>query len=96
MLYFVRYFSLWKLLQAEHSQIAIQCVPLLLHCLTLPTGADLLWKLVEDDFNNDDWRARFSAGKFYTQLTCTTFYSLTLSIQGKMKNKSNKRVFFLS
>ncbi|XP_060067575.1 protein unc-79 homolog isoform X2 [Ylistrum balloti] len=53
--------NLWKLLKAKHSHLASVCVPLLLHCLTLPTGADIFWKLVEDDFSSDDWRCRFAA-----------------------------------
>ena len=57
-----RRYSLWNLLQAEKCQIASMCVPLLIHCLTHPTGADVFWKLVEDDFNSDNWKVRFSAG----------------------------------
>ncbi|XP_013379281.1 protein unc-79 homolog [Lingula anatina] len=53
--------ELWKILQAEHSQLASICVPILLHCLTLPTGSDIMWRIVEQDFQNEDWRARFSA-----------------------------------
>ncbi|KAJ8308209.1 hypothetical protein KUTeg_013083 [Tegillarca granosa] len=56
--------SLWKLMQAQHSQLASVSVPLLLHCLTLPSGSDVLWKLVEDDFNHDDWCVRFAADSF--------------------------------
>lgn len=41
----------------------MNCVPLILYCLTLPTGADIFWKLVDEDFNNDDWKVRFAAGK---------------------------------
>lgn len=48
---------------AEHSQLAFVGVPLLVHCLTLPTGADIFWKIVEDEFTSEDWRVRFSAGK---------------------------------
>jgi len=55
-------FSLWIQLQARHSQVAYECVPLLLHCLTLPTGADMLWKIVEENFSSDDWKERFAAG----------------------------------
>ncbi|CAH1792396.1 unnamed protein product [Owenia fusiformis] len=60
--------SLWKLLQAEHSQIALVCVPLLLHCLTLPSGSDILWHLVETDFTDEDWRSRFAAVEKVTVL----------------------------
>ncbi|XP_041355146.1 protein unc-79 homolog isoform X3 [Gigantopelta aegis] len=67
---FKKYFvpNLWKLLQAEHSQLATVSVPLMLHVITLPSGADLLWKLVEDDFGNDDWKARFAAVEKVTVL----------------------------
>lgn len=59
--FFLNY-SLWHQLQAKHSQVAFKCVPLLLHCLTLPTGADMLWKIVEENFSSDDWKERFAAG----------------------------------
>ncbi|XP_046579791.1 LOW QUALITY PROTEIN: protein unc-79 homolog [Haliotis rubra] len=61
--------NLWKLLQAEHSQLATVSVPLLLHSITLPTGADILWRLVEEDFGNDDWRARFASVEKVTVLS---------------------------
>lgn len=53
--------NLWTLLQAEFSQISQICVPLLLHCITLPSGRDMFWKLVEEDFHDENWRARFTA-----------------------------------
>ncbi|XP_055879587.1 protein unc-79 homolog isoform X2 [Biomphalaria glabrata] len=53
--------NLWKHVQTEHSQLATLCVPLLLHCITLPTGSQILWSLVEQDFGHDDWKARFAA-----------------------------------
>ncbi|XP_059155568.1 protein unc-79 homolog isoform X3 [Physella acuta] len=60
--------TLWKLLQTEHSQLATLCIPLLLHCMTLPTGSQILWALVEQDFGHDDWRARFAAVEKVTML----------------------------
>lgn len=36
-------------------------MPLLLHCLTLPCGADVFWHLLEQEFTNDCWKRRFSA-----------------------------------
>jgi len=54
--------SLWQLLQADSSHVASVAVPLLIHCLALPTGANVFWELVENDFNNEDWKVRFSAG----------------------------------
>ncbi len=53
--------NLWKLLQSEFSQISQLCVPLILHCITLPSGTTMFSKVVEDDFHNTDWRARFAA-----------------------------------
>ncbi|XP_052767692.1 protein unc-79 homolog [Mya arenaria] len=53
--------NLWIQLQAKSSHVALECVPLLLHCLTLPTGADMLWKIVEENFSSDDWKERFAA-----------------------------------
>ena len=60
--------SLWSLLQAEQSQLASVSVPLLVHCVTLPTGPDVFWRLVEDEFNKDDWRQRFAAVERVTVL----------------------------
>ena len=53
--------NLWKLLQSEFSQISQLCVPLILHCITLPAGTAMLSKVVEEDFHKNDWRARFAA-----------------------------------
>ncbi|KAG9510802.1 Protein unc-79-like protein [Fragariocoptes setiger] len=52
---------LWSLCQLESSEIARICVPLLMHCITLPWGVRLFRDLVEQDFNNDDWLSRFRA-----------------------------------
>ena len=54
--------SLWQLLQADNSHVASVAVPLLIHCLAQPTGANVFWELVENDFNSEDWKVRFSAG----------------------------------
>ena len=62
------YYSLWRLLQARYSQLASVCVPLLLHCLVLPTGPDMLWKIVEENFASDDWKERFAAGNILIKL----------------------------
>ena len=53
--------NLWKLLQSEYSQISQLCVPLILHCITLPAGTQMFSKVVEEDFHKNDWRARFAA-----------------------------------
>ncbi|ELU08396.1 hypothetical protein CAPTEDRAFT_227700 [Capitella teleta] len=68
--------DLWKLLQAEHSQVSTMAVPLLLYCLTLPSGADIFWRLVEDDFNCDDWRIRFAAVEKVTMIARLTTSSM--------------------
>ncbi|BFZ12415.1 hypothetical protein BsWGS_15454 [Bradybaena similaris] len=60
--------TLWKLLQTEHSQLSTLCIPLMLHCMTLPTGSHVLWCLVEQDFGHDDWRARYAAVEKVTVL----------------------------
>ena len=52
---------IWAILDAAHSQVAQAAVPILLHSITLPGGADIFWKALDDDFNNEDWRVRFSA-----------------------------------
>nr|CAD7404600.1 unnamed protein product [Timema poppensis] len=54
--------SLWDLCNAEHSHICEVCVPLLLHCITLPSGSDMFWKVIQEEFHNTDWRVRFVAG----------------------------------
>ena len=50
-------------MDAEYSQICEHAVPILLHCVTLPIGADVFWKQIEEEFHNPDWRSRFTAGK---------------------------------
>ncbi|CAD5115352.1 DgyrCDS4332 [Dimorphilus gyrociliatus] len=50
-----------RLLEAKHSTLGTIGVPLLLHCLTIPSGADVFWHLVEEDFTSEDWTSRFSA-----------------------------------
>jgi protein unc-79 len=38
------------------------CVPILLHCITLPLGSDaFFWRVVQDAFHASDWRVRFQA-----------------------------------
>lgn len=45
------------------------CVPLLLHCITLPLGSDVFWRVVQDAFNDNDWRIRFQAVERVTVIT---------------------------
>lgn len=35
----------------------------MLHCVSLPCGSDIFWKLIKDEFHCLDWRTRFNAGK---------------------------------
>ena len=53
--------SLWELCNSEYSHISQVCVPLLLHCITLPCGSDSFWRILQDCFRNSDWRVRFQA-----------------------------------
>lgn len=46
---------------AEHSHISQVGVPLLLHCITLPVGSDVFWKILQEFFHHSDWRVRFQA-----------------------------------
>lgn len=70
-MYFLFYFfiSLWDLCNAEHSHIAEAAVPLLLHCITLPLGSDVFWRIVQEDFHDSDWRIRFTAVERVTVIT---------------------------
>ena len=52
---------LWQILESAHSQVGQVAVPLILHAVTLPGGADALWKVLDEDFHSDDWRVRFAA-----------------------------------
>jgi hypothetical protein len=56
-------FSLWNLLNAEHGHICEVCVPILLHCITLPCGLDVFWNVIQKSFHQADWKQRFTAGK---------------------------------
>ncbi|XP_023340707.1 protein unc-79 homolog [Eurytemora carolleeae] len=51
----------WKLLDTNHSQIATIAVPILLHSLPVRAGSDILWKILDQDFNHADWKRRFAA-----------------------------------
>jgi hypothetical protein len=39
---------LWTILDAAHSQVSQVAVPLILHSLTLPAGADTFWKMLDE------------------------------------------------
>ena len=53
--------SVWKILDSSHSQVAMIAVPLGLMSLTLPHGADIFWKILDSEFNHEDWEVRFAA-----------------------------------
>ncbi|XP_017778696.1 PREDICTED: protein unc-79 homolog [Nicrophorus vespilloides] len=53
--------NLWNLCNAEHSHICQESVPLLLHCITLPAGSDVFWRVIQEEFHSTDWRVRFVA-----------------------------------
>nr|XP_018900718.1 PREDICTED: protein unc-79 homolog isoform X2 [Bemisia tabaci] len=53
--------NLWELCNAENSHICEVCVPILLHCISLPVGSDVFWKVIQDDFHSSDWKVRFAA-----------------------------------
>lgn len=53
--------NLWDLCHAEHSHICETCVPILLHCITLPSGSDVFWRVIQEEFHSTDWRVRFVA-----------------------------------
>lgn len=36
-------------------------MPILLHCITLPAGYDVFWKVIQESFHSFDWRVRFIA-----------------------------------
>lgn len=53
------FFSLWRLLKCDRSELCEVCVPLLLHCISLPSGAEALVDEAESTFTNRDWKVRF-------------------------------------
>ncbi|XP_023291299.2 protein unc-79 homolog isoform X9 [Lucilia cuprina] len=61
--------NLWELCNAEHSHICQVGVPLLLHCITLPLGSDVFWRVVQEAFHDTDWRIRFTAVERVTVIT---------------------------
>ncbi|XP_057379206.1 protein unc-79 homolog [Daphnia carinata] len=53
--------QLWNLLESQTSHVAQTGASLLLHCLTLPGGSDVFWKIMESDFHSREWKTRFSS-----------------------------------
>lgn len=67
---------MWQLCDSEHSHLSEMCVPLLLHCVTLPSGSDVFWKILQEEFHNSDWRVRFMAGMLRVYLTIEVYNNL--------------------
>ncbi|XP_050087901.1 protein unc-79 homolog isoform X2 [Anopheles aquasalis] len=61
--------NLWDLCTAAQSHICQVTVPILLHCITLPMGSDVFWKVVQEAFHDADWRVRFEAVERVTVIT---------------------------
>ncbi|KAF7467023.1 Hypothetical predicted protein [Marmota monax] len=53
--------GLWRVVKSEFSQLSSLAVPLLLHALSLPHGADIFWTIINSNFNSKDWKMRFEA-----------------------------------
>ncbi|CAH2054946.1 unnamed protein product, partial [Iphiclides podalirius] len=53
--------NLWGACDAAQSHMSAVSVPVLLHCVTLPGGADVFCSLVRDHFHHADARKRFTA-----------------------------------
>ncbi|XP_026332052.1 protein unc-79 homolog isoform X2 [Hyposmocoma kahamanoa] len=53
--------NLWNVCDAKDSHICSVAVPILLHCVTLSSGADVFCALIRDQFHHRDHRVRFTA-----------------------------------
>ncbi|VDM14132.1 unnamed protein product [Wuchereria bancrofti] len=53
--------KLWTLLRSDRSQLAELVIPLIMHCITLPSGEEMFWKVVNTQFISQKWEERFSA-----------------------------------
>ena len=53
--------QLWNLLSSQTSHVAQTSVSIFLHCLTLPGGSDVFWKIMEAEFPSREWKTRLSA-----------------------------------
>ncbi|KAJ8981492.1 hypothetical protein NQ317_007018 [Molorchus minor] len=61
--------TLWNLCNSEHSHICQAVVPLLLHCITLPAGSDVFWRVIQESFHHPEWGVRFKAVERVTVIT---------------------------
>jgi hypothetical protein len=74
--------KIWALLRSDFSQIAQISVPLIMHCLTLPGGADTLHTVVNKDMTSPTWNLRFSASLlFILQVHILLFLQLANSLK---------------
>lgn len=55
--------SIWDCIEGIKSHLCEVAIPVMLHCISLPCGSDIFWKLIRDEFHCSDWRTRFNAGK---------------------------------
>ncbi|VDK82312.1 unnamed protein product, partial [Onchocerca ochengi] len=53
--------KLWTLLRSDRSQLAELVIPLIMHCITLPSGEEMFWKVVNTQFTDQRWEERFLA-----------------------------------
>lgn len=64
----------------DRSELCEVCVPLLLHCISLPCGAESLVNEVESTFTNKDWRVRFDGVSkvYWIQFSLIMCYHLAM------------------
>uniref|UniRef100_M3XWC2 Unc-79 homolog, NALCN channel complex subunit n=1 Tax=Mustela putorius furo TaxID=9669 RepID=M3XWC2_MUSPF len=62
--------SLWRVVKSEFSQLSSLAVPLLLHALSLPHGADIFWTIINGNFNSKDWKMRFETAVEKVAVIC--------------------------
>ncbi|CAH1714206.1 unnamed protein product [Aphis gossypii] len=53
--------NIWDCIEGIKSHLCEVAIPVMLHCLSLPCGSDIFWKLIKDEFHSSDWRTRFNA-----------------------------------
>lgn len=56
--------SFWQLLQAKYSHIARVSVGLILHCLNLPLGSEVMHQLLVETFHSESWHDRFTGSEY--------------------------------
>lgn len=52
---------LWNLLKSSNSNMAMEIMPIMLHCACLEYGAETICSQFEKDFTSSDWKVRFAA-----------------------------------